>query len=114
MDYAFESAGVAALTDTCINASRIGGTTVVVGADSTLATVPILPVMIATHGKQIVGTLLGDCHSQRDITRLINLWQAGRLDLDGMVSHRITLDTINDGLDYMRAAEGIRTVIEIS
>lgn len=113
VDYAFEAAGVAALTETCINASRIGGTTVVVGADATLASASFMPVLMATHGKRIIGSLLGDCHSQRDITRLVGLWQAGRLDLEGMVSHRVQLDDINDGFDHMRETAGIRTVVQI-
>lgn len=113
VDYAFEAAGVAALTEDCMNATRIGGTTVIVGADATLATVPIMPVMMATHGKRIVGSLLGDCHSQHDIGMFMSLWQAGRLDLEGLITHRFTLDDINDGFENLRSHNGIRTVIEI-
>ncbi|MEC7367281.1 MAG: alcohol dehydrogenase, partial [Actinomycetota bacterium] len=112
--YAFEAAGVAALVDDCINASRIGGSTIIVGVDATLATVPILPVMLATMGKKIIGSLLGDCHPQRDIPRFVNLWKSGKLDLDGMISHRIALDEINLGFENVRETRGIRTVVEVS
>ena len=114
VDYAFEAAGVAALVDECINASRIGGSTIIVGVDATLATVPILPVMLATMGKKIIGSLLGDCHPQRDIPRFVNLWKSGKLDLDGMISHRITLDEINSGFENVRETRGIRTVVEVA
>ncbi len=113
-DYAFEAAGVASLVGDCVQATRIGGTTVVVGADVTLATVELMPVMLATHGKRIIGSLLGDCHPQRDIPRLMALWQAGRLDFESMVSHRLDLDEIDQGLDHLRAARGIRTVLTVS
>lgn len=114
VDYAFEAAGVAALVDPCVQAIRRGGTAVVVGADATLATVEVMPVLLATFGKRIVGSLLGDCHPQRDIPKFIALWQAGRLDLESMISHRLDLSEINDGLDHLRAARGIRTVLNVS
>ena len=113
-DYAFEAAGVAVLTETCLAATRRGGTTVVVGADATLASASFMPVLHATWGKSIVGTLLGDCHPQRDIPKFIALWKAGKLDLESMVSHRLDLTEINDGLDHLRAARGIRTVLSVS
>ena len=113
VDYAFEAAGVAALVDTCIHASRRGGTTVVVGADATLSTVEVMPVMLATLGKKIVGSLLGDCHPQRDIPRFVDAWRRGDLDFESMISHRLALSEINAGFDHLRAAEGIRSVVEI-
>ncbi|HJM27709.1 MAG: Zn-dependent alcohol dehydrogenase [Acidimicrobiales bacterium] len=114
VDYAFEAAGVASLVDTCINASRIGGTTIIVGADVSLSTVPILPVMIATTGKKIIGSLLGDCHPQRDIPKFVNLWKSGQLDLEAMISHRVKLEEINSGFDNVRETNGIRTVVEVA
>ena len=114
VDYAFEAAGVAALVDTCLQSTRNGGTTVVVGADASLASASFLPVLLATYGKRIVGSLLGDCHPQRDIPKFMALWRAGKLDLDSMISHRLDLVEINDGLDHLRNARGIRTVLNVS
>lgn len=113
VDYAFEAAGVAALVDTCMQASRIAGTTVIVGADTTLATAAILPVLVATHGKRILGSLLGDCHPQRDIPRFVAMWRRGLLDLESMVSHRLDVSEVNEGMDRLRAADGIRTVLRV-
>ena len=104
---------MASLVDTCINASRIGGTTVIVGADASLSTVQILPVLIATMGKKIIGSLLGDCHPQRDIPNFVNLWKSGQLDLEAMISHRVKLEEINSGFQNVRETNGIRTVVEV-
>ena len=114
VDYAFEAAGVAALVSTCLDATRRHGTTVVVGVDATMATTELLPVMLALQGKRILGTLLGDCHPQRDIPMLVAAWRAGRLDLEGMVSHRLDLAEVNEGMDRLRQAAGIRTVLEVA
>ena len=112
-DYAFEAAGIAALVSTCLDATRRRGTTVVVGVDVSMATTEFLPVLLATQGKRIVGTLLGDCHPQRDIPMLLAAWRAGRLDLESMISHRLDLSEVNEGLDRLRRADGIRTVLEV-
>ncbi len=113
VDYAFEAAGVAALVSTCLDAIRLGGTAVVVGADITLATVEVMPVIMATHGKRLVGTLLGDCHPRRDIPMLVELWKSGRLDLDSMITRRLDLADINEGFGLVRDAQGIRTVVSV-
>lgn len=111
VDFAFEAAGISALVETCIAAIRRGGTAVVVGVDLSGATFSAHPAMIASHGKRIVGSLLGDCHPRRDIPRLVELWRTGRLDLESMITQRLTLEEINDGFANVRAARGIRTVI---
>ena len=48
-----------------------------------------------------------------DFPRLLRLWKAGRLDLEGMISKRADLDGINQAFDDMKAGRVIRTVIEV-
>jgi S-(hydroxymethyl)glutathione dehydrogenase/alcohol dehydrogenase len=50
----------------------------------------------------VLGSFYGGANVRRDYQRLLGLWRTGRLDLDGMISKRITLDEINDGLDALR------------
>jgi S-(hydroxymethyl)glutathione dehydrogenase/alcohol dehydrogenase len=47
----------------------------------------------------------------RDFPRCIRLAETGRLDLGGMVSRRITLDEVNEGIELLERGEGVRTVI---
>jgi len=63
--------------------------------------------------KKLIGCLLGSVHAQRDIPRLLALWKAGRLDLEGMVTQRLPLDQTEMALDSMRNREGIRTVLTV-
>ena len=39
------------------------------------------------------------------------MYLEGKLDLDGFVSHRISLDEVNKGFELMEAQDGIRSVI---
>lgn len=114
MDYVFETAGVAALIEQGVALTRSGGTTVCVGAPPLEDKVTLNNVvMFATMEKNLCGCLLGSSNALRDIPRLIRLWQAGRLDLDSMITARRPLEEINEGFADLKAGRGIRTVIEM-
>jgi Zn-dependent alcohol dehydrogenase len=114
VDYAFESVGSARIAEAGIAACRSGGTTVCVGAAPISESIQITPAALFTASeKKLVGCLLGSSNSLREIPRLIALWQAGRLDLEALVSGQRPLVEINEALADLAAGRGIRTVISI-
>lgn len=114
VDYAFETAGVAALVAQGVAATRNGGTTVCVGAPPLAETLDLGPAaVLSASGKAVLGTILGNCNSLHEIPRLLSLWQAGRLDLENLITSHRPLDEINDGMDDVRASRGIRTVLDL-
>ena len=114
-DYAFEAAGVAALVELGLEVTGPGGTTVIVGAPPVGDPVSVASAtMFMLQQKRLVGTLLGDCWPGRDIPLLVGLWQRGELDLESMITRRVTLSDVNEGFDRLRAAEGVRTVVEVA
>jgi len=114
VDYAFDAAGSARLVETGITACRNGGTTVMVGAPPADQTVRLEPaVAFLSTEKKLSGCLLGSSHGHREIPRLLAWWRQGRLNLEAMVSNRIPLDDINDGLEDLRHSRGIRTVVRV-
>jgi S-(hydroxymethyl)glutathione dehydrogenase / alcohol dehydrogenase len=114
VDYAFDAVGRASLVQTCIAATRNGGTTVAVGAAPMDDVISIAPAALFTlTEKKLMGCALGSCNSVRDIPRLIALWQAGRLDLEGLITSRRPLAEINQAMDDLRASRGIRTILAI-
>lgn len=113
VDYAFDAAGAAALVHAGISATRKGGMTVMVGAVpiGQPVTIPIA-ALFGVQEKKLVGCILGSCNSQRDVPRMIDLWRAGRLDLEALITARYPLARINDALDELRARRGVRHVVE--
>ncbi len=114
VDWAFDAAGRSSLVVTGLDATRKGGTTVMVGVpalDDPLA-YP-LPAVLAVGGKKLLGCLLGSCNSLRDIPRLVALAQTGQLDLAALVTARRPLADINLALDDLRTGTGVRTVIDL-
>ena len=71
------AAGVAALAAVGVEATRAGGTTVLVGAppiDEKLELDPL--VLFGISEKKLMGCFLGSCNSLRDIPRMIAMWRA--------------------------------------
>jgi len=114
VDFAFDAVGKSSLINDGLQATRMGGTTVMVGVAAIDDQLLIeSPTLFAFAEKKLLGCLLGGVNSLRDIPRLIDLWQAGLLDLDGLVTSRRPLAEINDAFDDLRAGRGIRSVITI-
>ena len=111
VDYAFDGAGHSQLISDGLAASRLGGTTVMVGAAITALELPI-PAMLVTQEKKLIGSLLGSCNGHRDVPRFLALWRKGALDLESMITSRRPIEDVNLGLDDMRASRGLRTVLE--
>lgn len=114
VDYAFEAAGRSALLETGIAATRNAGTIVQVGAPPLDEVFTLLPAAFVITGKRILTTVLGGVNSLRDIPRYIALWQSGRLDLEALITGRRPIEEINEGLEDLRAARGVRTVLKVS
>jgi Zn-dependent alcohol dehydrogenase len=113
VDYAFECAGHGGLVEAGIAAARNGGTIVCVGAPPIDQAITLAPAAAFTvSGKKLLGCILGGANSLREIPRLVSLWQAGRLDLDALVTARRPLSEINQAMDELRASRGIRTVLD--
>lgn len=113
-DVAFDAAGSVALVQTGLDATRMGGTTVMVGVPPldrqlTLSSATIFAAM----EKKLLGCLLGSSNSLRDIPRLISAYQRGTLDLESMITARRPLIDINAAFDDLRASRGVRTVIDL-
>jgi len=114
VDYAFEAAGKGALITTCVNATRSGGTTVVVGAPAIDENIELgAAVIFGATEKKLLGCLLGSSHAPRDLPRYLELWRAGRLDLEALITATRPLDDINDAFADLTAGVGIRTVLTL-
>ena len=114
VDNAFDAVGAGTVIESCIWATRNGGTTTMVGAggiDQTVTLAP--PVMFTLSERKLQGCLLGSSNGRRDIPKLLALWRAGRLDLEGMITERRPLDGVNDAFADMTAGLGLRTVLTI-
>ncbi len=114
IDYAFETAGIAALIEQGIQATRAGGTTVCVGAPPLEQGIKLDNVVVfSSMEKKLCGCLLGSCNSTYDIPRMMTAYKNKTLDLAFMVSRRRPLSEINEAFEDLHSGKEIRTVMSI-
>jgi S-(hydroxymethyl)glutathione dehydrogenase/alcohol dehydrogenase len=110
-DAAFEVVGVPALQRQVFDMTRRGGRAVFVGVAG-LTDEVALPSMFLTLGEKIAqGCYYGSCDPKRDIPVFLDLWKAGRLDLEGLISQTSKLEDVNGAFEDMEAGKVIRTVL---
>jgi S-(hydroxymethyl)glutathione dehydrogenase/alcohol dehydrogenase len=110
-DYAFEATGVEEALGAAYRTIRRGGTVVLVGIPHPGVRMPWPAVDQILSGKRLLGCLYGSADIRRDFPRFVELAEQGKLDLASLVSRRIALDDVNDGLDAIERGEVIRSVI---
>jgi S-(hydroxymethyl)glutathione dehydrogenase/alcohol dehydrogenase len=110
-DYAFEVIGLPQTIRQAYDATRKGGTMVVVGvaADDAMVTFPAAELM--RSGKTIKGCVVGNIRPQVDFPKMVDLWQAGRIEVEGLISRRFALAEVNDAFRAMEAGEVARGII---
>jgi S-(hydroxymethyl)glutathione dehydrogenase/alcohol dehydrogenase len=110
VDFAFDGVGSARLMETAFNATARGGAVVAVGvARNSAFSVQIADLVL--QEKRILGSLIGTSLLHRDVPRFLNLWRAGRLDLDRLITARRQIEDINSGFADMTAGIGLRTLV---
>ncbi|HYA42321.1 MAG TPA: alcohol dehydrogenase catalytic domain-containing protein [Syntrophobacteraceae bacterium] len=67
----------------------------------------------SAEGKTIKATQGGRFSPRRDIPRYVELFQAGSLDIDNLITHRTTLDHVNDAVAMMRGGGANRIIIDL-
>jgi len=66
---------------------------------------------LTLYEKQILGSLFGSSNPRHDIPRMLEMYRAGQLKLDELVTREYTLDEINTGYEDMLAGKNLRGVI---
>jgi alcohol dehydrogenase len=106
-----EAAGSARAFETAYALTAPGGTTVTVGLPHPDARASISPLSLTAEARTVVGSYLGSAVPSRDIPRYVELWRAGRLPLDRLVSDRITLDDLPAAFDRLASGAALRQLV---
>jgi S-(hydroxymethyl)glutathione dehydrogenase/alcohol dehydrogenase len=110
-DYTFEATGNVAVMRQAVEAARIGwGLCTIAGVAGKGEVLEVVPRLLIT-GRRIAGASFGGAKGRDRVPELVDRYLAGDLDLDSLVTRRITLDEVNDAFAAMERREGIRTVI---
>jgi S-(hydroxymethyl)glutathione dehydrogenase/alcohol dehydrogenase len=112
VDYAFEVVGEPATVRLAWDMVRPGGQAIVVGLVPRGVDVSV-PGIDFLSDKSLRGTYYGSGDAQRDLPHLAEIAVAGSLDLGGAVTHRTTLEGVEEAFGRLRRGEGGRTVVVV-
>ena len=112
-DCVFEVVGRSATARTAYETTRRGGTLCVVGAGAMDDHLQLNMFELFFDEKRILPSMYGGGDVLRSYERAIALWRAGRIDLAGLITHRVPLAGINDAVAQMRSGEALRTCVEL-
>ena len=76
-------------------------------------TLEVVPRFLIT-GRRVAGSSFGGVKGRDQVPQLVERWLGGEIDVEPLISHRISLDDVNRGFELMEAQDGIRSVIELS
>jgi alcohol dehydrogenase len=111
VDIAAEFAGVGPALEFAFAATGKGGSTVTAGLPHPDTRLAVSPVQMVAEERRFLGSYLGGHVPALDIPEYIALYQAGRLPVDKLLTHRMKLEDINEGFDRLADGDAIRQVI---
>jgi len=111
-DYAFEVIGLPKTILQAYESIRKGGTAVVVGVSAEDAELTIKPVWMMRHAKTLMGCAYGSTRPQADFPKLVDLYMAGKIKLDELVTRRFALAEINEAFRALEAGEVARGIVK--
>jgi S-(hydroxymethyl)glutathione dehydrogenase / alcohol dehydrogenase len=111
-DVAFEVVGLGPTIEAAVTMTRRGGQVILVGVpppDVTLVLPAFFGVVLAA--KTIKGCWYGSSNVQRDVSRLVELWRDGHLQLEALISREIALEGVEEAFKAMGTGEVARSVV---
>jgi S-(hydroxymethyl)glutathione dehydrogenase/alcohol dehydrogenase len=112
VDHAFECVGHPALIRTAIDTLDWGGQCILLGVPK-LGTEASFVVQSLYNDKSIMGCRYGTARPHHDIPLFVELYKAGRLMLDELVSATFPLEGVQDALTAMHDGKVNRAVLDL-
>ncbi len=110
-DYTFEATGNVGVMQRAVEAAREAwGLATMIGVAGKGETLDIVPRFLIT-GRRVTGSSFGGVKGRTQVPELVDRWLGGEIDVESLLSHRLTLDEVNRGFELMEAQDGIRSVI---
>jgi len=110
-DYSFDATGNVDVMRTALECAHKGwGESIIIGVAPAGAEISTRPFQLVT-GRVWRGTAFGGARGRTDVPRIVDWYMSGKIEIDPMITHTLTLDEINKGFDLMHEGKSIRAVV---
>jgi S-(hydroxymethyl)glutathione dehydrogenase/alcohol dehydrogenase len=111
-DYTFEATGNVDVMRQAVESARMGwGLCTITGVAGKGETLDVVPRYLIT-GRRIAGSSFGGVKGRDQVPVFVERYLDGEIDVDPLISHKLTLDEVNKGFELMHSQDGIRSVID--
>ena len=110
-DFTFEATGnVNVMRQAVESAREAWGVATMCGVAGKGETLDVVPRFLIT-GRRVTGSSFGGVKGRSQVPELVDRWLAGEIDVESLLSHRLSLDDVNRGFELMEAQDGIRSLV---
>ncbi len=110
-DYTFDATGNVGVMRTALEAAHKGwGESIIIGVAPAGAEISTRPFQLVT-GRSWRGTAFGGARGRTDVPKIVDWYMEGKIEIDPMITHTLTLDEINTGFELMHNGQSIRAVV---
>ncbi|NDV02887.1 S-(hydroxymethyl)glutathione dehydrogenase/class III alcohol dehydrogenase [Pseudoroseicyclus tamaricis] len=110
-DYTFDCTGNVTVMRQALECAHRGwGVSTVIGVAPAGAEIATRPFQLVT-GRTWKGTAFGGARGRTDVPKIVDWYMDGKIEIDPMITHTLSLGEINKGFDLMHAGESIRSVV---
>ncbi|CRK89513.1 CLUMA_CG003273, isoform A [Clunio marinus] len=113
VDYTFEAVGNVDIMKQAFESVIPGcGLCVLIGVAPSNTSMSLFPIDFQL-GRTLKGTLFGCYKSVDSVPKLVDEYLKGKIDINGFITHHMSLEKINDAIDLMIQGKSIRTIIDM-
>jgi S-(hydroxymethyl)glutathione dehydrogenase/alcohol dehydrogenase len=110
-DYTFDATGNVKVMRTALESAHKGwGESIIIGVAPAGAEISTRPFQLVT-GRSWRGTAFGGARGRTDVPKIVDWYMEGKIEIDPMITHTMSLDDINTGFDLMHEGKSIRSVV---
>jgi len=110
-DYSFECVGNVKLMRQALECCHRGwGVSVIIGVAGSGQEIGTRPFQLVT-GRVWKGTAFGGARGRTDVPKIVDWYMNGKIEIDPMITHVLSLEEINQGFDLMHQGKSIRSVV---
>ncbi|MFU7529326.1 S-(hydroxymethyl)glutathione dehydrogenase/class III alcohol dehydrogenase [Qipengyuania sp. ASV99] len=110
-DYSFDCTGNTEVMRDALECCHKGwGTSIIIGVAEAGREISTRPFQLVT-GRNWRGTAFGGAKGRTDVPKIVDWYMNGKIAIDPMITHTLSLEEINKGFDLMHSGESIRSVV---